>query len=117
MDYANHTIYNLNKKTFSEYIPNKLEPKKNAKDAIYEQFSFYKADTAILTFDKTLPKQLGCKSFLNEQEYGIRKIVTKQDEVVLVKYIETEFNFNEYLFNMKKVCTQNEKKINYLFGT
>jgi hypothetical protein len=116
IDYSNKIVYDLNKKTYCDYISNKVVVSKNSRTPMYEASTFYKGDTAIITIDKTLPKQLLCKSFMNIQKHGVRKIITKQDEVVLLNYFKTEFDFNATLLNIKKVCTVKGKQMNYLFG-
>ena len=116
IDYSTKIVYDLNKKTYNDYISNKVVVSKNSRTPMYEASTSYKGDTAIITIDKTLPKQLLCKSFMNIQKHGVRKIITKQDEVVLLNYFKTEFDFNPTLLKVKKVCTVKGKQMNYLFG-
>ncbi|MFN8116350.1 MAG: hypothetical protein U0W65_09570 [Bacteroidia bacterium] len=116
IDYDKNIVYDVNKKSYSKYTPDEI--KKNSlksKDSIFDAIVVSKSDTAIITFDKKLPKCLTNKIIVKNNNYGISKVKTDKQLIVLTLTKNNKFDLENSFKTIKQICTKETPPFNGLF--
>jgi hypothetical protein len=121
LDYNKYIFYDLKKFTYSIYKDPDFFPSNtiSTNDSIYSTYIISKTnpnDTALITFNKSIPKCLTNKVILLNHHHGIQEIQTKNQYVKLTLYNQnSEFDIDEKVKFAKTKCTEAIKSKNYLF--
>ena len=104
IDFKTGIAYNVNNQSFFECKKYTINTNRKNQDSIWNQTIIDKQDTAILTFDKKLPKIITNRLLINNNLCGINKVVTKNEIIILTKY-ESSIKFDLDFFVTKVIAT------------
>ncbi len=116
IDYEKNIVYDVNKKSYSKYIPDAINKSSlKSKDTIFDAIVVSKSDTAVITFDKKLPKCLTNKIIIKNNNYGVSKIKTDKQLIVLSLTRTNNFDLENSFKTIKQICTKETTPFNGLF--
>lgn len=114
IDHKNLVVYDYGLKTYSALVPARITSK--AKKGLRPAYIAERGDTAVVYFDKNVPKWITGKIALVGNEYGVSKFKSGGDEFYLISWSADEFDFGPELENARKTCIrQSARPMDLLF--
>lgn len=114
IDHKNSTVYDYGLKSYSAFDAARITSK--AKKGLQPAYIAEGGDTAVIYFDKKVPKCVTGKIALSGNDYGVSKFKSSSDEFYLLSWGAEAFDFGPELENARKTCIhRSAKPIDLLF--
>ncbi len=116
VDYSKNLCYDMKTKSYFYSKPNKIK----SAPIVFNDNSFAEVlidgkDTAVVTFDKRMPKFMTNQYLFANNSCGVSKIQTRRTLLTLVKFQEQKFDLDKVAEIFENSCDKKTKDFNMLF--
>lgn len=116
IDFKTGIAYDVNNQSFFECKKHYIKENHKKQDSLWNQMIIDKLDTAYITFDNRLPKNITNRLILENNSCGVNKVVTKNEVIILTKYESNiKFDLDFYVNKVKTSCVKKTKMKDLLF--